>query len=492
MQLLLDLDGRGDTPLQQQIFEQLRAAILGGRLNPGQRMPSSRDLCAQINVSRNTVALAYERLLAEGYIETRHGVGTFVNLMLPEAALRSRRQPVHLVEATNVPPPPRYAGPFRGQRPALYVSGPQAELICDFRIGRPDPDSFPVNAWRRMAARFLSRPSPMLTQYGDPAGVPTLRSAIARHVAAARGIVVQPEQILIVAGVQEALTLVARIFLSPGAQVVMELPTYQGAAFSFMSFGAELRPVRTDEAGLIVNEIQGPAPELAYVTPSHQFPLGYTLSLERRLQLLDLAAKKGFYIIEDDYDGDFRFQSSPLTALQGLDIRERVLYTTTFSKSIGAGLRLGYLIVPPHLVEPFTTAKALLNSGHPLLDQMIVAEFIDSGQFDNHLRRIRVIYMERRDCLLDALNRHFGKCRITGQESGMHLCWHLPDTLPSAARMQEIAAKAGVGIYSLAAGHAYTFNDKKGMDRIVMLGYPSVPVARIKRGIRDLAAAVLK
>lgn len=490
MQLLLNLDGRGNTPLQQQIFEQMRSAILSGRLNPGQRIPSSRDLCAQIDVSRNTVALAYERLLAEGYIETRHGVGTFVNLQLPEAALRTRRRSVQPAEGQRLPPP-RYAGPFRGQRPTLFVPGTQP-LICDFRIGRPDPDSFPVKAWRRMAARFLSRRSPLLTQYGDPAGVPTLRAAIARHVAAARGIIVAPEQVLVTAGVQEALTLVARMFLGPNTRVVMEQPAYQGAAYCFESFGAELQPVRMDQSGIIVEEIHGPSPRLAYVTPSHQFPMGYTLSLERRLQLLDLAVTKNFYIVEDDYDGDFRFQGSPLTALQGLDIHERVLYTTTFSKSIGAGLRLGYLIVPPHLVEPFTVAKALLNSGHPLLDQMIVAEFIESGQFDNHLRRIRVIYMARRDCLLESLERHFGPCEISGHEGGMHLVWHLPDHLPPASRMQEIAARVGVGVYSLLAGHAWPFNDRRLQDRMLMFGYPSVPEARIRRGIRDLAAAVEK
>ena len=491
MQLLLDIDGRTRTPLQQQIFEQLRAAILTGRLAPGQRIPSTRDLCTQLDVSRNTVALAYERLCAEGYIETRHGLGTFVNLLLPEAALRSRRQAVQPSTVAAPKSKPRYSGPFRGQRPTLFSAGAQA-LICDFRVGRPDPDSFPIQAWRRMAGRFLGRRVPPLTQYGDPAGDPTLRGAIARHVAAARGIIVEPDQVIIVAGVQEALNLVARVFLVPGAQVVVESPTYQGAAYCFESFGAKLVPVPIDQAGLVVDRIPNSHAALAYVTPSHQYPLGYTLSLERRLQLLDLATRSGFYILEDDYDGDFRFQGSPMTALQGLDIGERVLYTTTFSKSLGAALRLGYLIVPAHLVGPFTTAKALLNNGHPLLDQMIMAEFIDSGQFDNHLRRIRMKYMARRDCLIDALTRHFGPCRITGQEGGMHLAWHLPDALPGAAQLQERAAKIGIGIYSLTSGQCYVFGDRQDNDRIVMLGYPSVPEARIKRAIRDLAAAVLK
>ncbi|MGH8246113.1 MAG: aminotransferase class I/II-fold pyridoxal phosphate-dependent enzyme, partial [Gammaproteobacteria bacterium] len=183
-------------------------------------------------------------------------------------------------------------------------------------------------------------------------------------------------------------------------------------------------------------------------------------------------------------------QGSPLTALQGLDISERVLYTTTFSKSIGAALRLGYLVVPPHLVEPITTAKALLNNGHPWLDQMILAEFIDSGQFDIHLRRIRMIYMARRDCLMEALERNFGPCRFSGHEGGMHLVWHVPDTLPGTMELQKIAIQAGVRIYSLTGGHAVVFDDRDDSDRIVMFGYPSVPEARIKRAIRDIAAAV--
>jgi GntR family transcriptional regulator/MocR family aminotransferase len=491
MQIAIELDSRSKATLQQQIFDQLRVAILEGRLPPGMRLPSSRDLCAQLAASRNTVALAYERLHDEGYIETRKGIGTFVNLTLPEAALHSRR--LGLRQSPSAPDPfsARYDGPFRGRRPTLFAANARAPL-CDFRVGKPDPESFPCRVWRTLAARVLKRRIPPFMQYGDPAGLPVLRAAIVRHVAAARGIVVEPEQVFIVAGVQEALNLAARVFLAPGARVAMESPTYQGAAFCFESYGAALVPVPVDSNGLDVARMPRRAPTLAYVTPSHQFPLGYTLALERRLQLLEFAARTGTYILEDDYDGDFRYQGSPLSALQGLDTNQRVLYTTTFSKSMAAGLRLGYLIVPQHLVEPLATAKALLNNGHPLLDQIIMAEFIDSGEFDKHLRRIRVVYMARRDCLMEEIARNFGPCRFSGHEGGMHLAWHLPDSLPAAAEMQHMGRAAGVGLYTLSSGHAHVFADGDAADRILLLGYPSVPEALIRLGIRNLAATIAR
>lgn len=491
MQIAIAFDPRSTTTLQQQIFGQLRAAILAGRLPAGTRLPSSRLLRAQLDVSRNTVALAYERLHGEGYVETRKGLGTFVNLTLPEDALRSRRMGMNQSVVTADPSSARYNGPFRGTRPALFAPNSRAPL-CDFRIGKPDPGSFPTKVWRRLAARALKRRIPPFMQYGDPAGLPELRAAIVRHIAAARGIVVAPEQVFIVAGVQEALNLAARIFLSPGSRVAIESPSYQGAAYCFESYGAKLVPIPVDSSGLDVRCLPKRAPELAYVTPSHQFPLGHTLTLDRRLQLLEFAARNGTYVLEDDYDGDFRYQGSPLTAMQGLDTNQRVLYTTTFSKSMAAGLRLGYLVVPPHLVEPLGTAKALLNSGHPLLDQIIMAEFIDSGEFDRHLRRIRILYMERRDCLMEALARHFGPCRITGHEAGMHLAWHLPDNLPDAPEMQRLGRAAGVGLYTLASGHAHVFPDFAARDRILLLGYPSVPETSIRPGIQNLAALIAK
>lgn len=491
MQIAIELDADNSATLQQQLFDQLRGAILAGRLPAGARLPSSRALRAQLGVSRNTVALAYARLHSEGYVETRNGIGTFVNQTLPEDALRSRRRGLRQSTAASGHDSVHYGGPFVGRRPTLFAAN-RSTPLCDFRVGKPDPGSFPSRIWRRLASRLLRYRIPPFMQYGNPAGLPELRSAIVQHVAAARGIVVDPEQVFVVAGVQEALNLASRVFLGRLARVVVESPTYRGAAFCFESYGAALVPVPVDKSGLDIGRMPRRAPALVYVTPSHQFPLGYTLSLERRLQLLEFATRTGTYILEDDYDGDFRYQGSPLTAMQGLDTSQRVLYTTTFSKSVAAGLRLGYLIVPQHLVETLLTAKALLNNGHPLLDQMIMAEFINSGEFDKHLRRIRVVYMARRDCLMEELARHFGPCRFSGHEGGMHLAWHLPGSLPTAAEMQQMGRSAGVGLYTLDSGDAEVFANSGATDRILLLGYPSVQEPMIRLAIRNLAAVVAK
>lgn len=492
MQIPLDIDKNRHTPLQQQLFNQLRDSILMGRLSPGQRIPSSRELSGQLQVSRNTVAIAYDRLTAEGYIESHRGIGMFVNMQLPEDALHARRNAMKKSRANGNHSQQRHYEQFAGLKPVLHNPVSTAFPV-DFRIGKPDPDSFPLKTWRRLASRILGRRSSDYIEYSDPTGLPALREAIAQHVAVSRGIIAKPEQVIIVAGIQEALNLASRVLLSKGSKVAVESPTYQNAAYCFKSYGAELYPVPTDLSGIIVSKMPRKIMQLAYVTPSHQFPRGVTMSLDRRLALLNHAARSGMYIFEDDYDGDFSFQGSPLTALQGLDVSESVLYSTTFSKSIGAGLRLGYLIVPPHLVEPVTTVKALLNYGHPWLEQMILTEFINSGQFENHLRRIRMLYMARRDYLVELLNQYFGPCRLSGQYCGLHLAWRLDANLPTATEMQHIAAKIGVGVYTLANGHAYLFHDEPELEkRIIFLGYPSVSEKQMKKAIHDLSVAVDK
>jgi len=271
---------------------------------------------------------------------------------------------------------------------------------------------------------------------------------------------------------------------------VTECPCYQGAAYVFNSYGAQINPVPVDEKGLEVAKLPLTRASLAYVTPSHQYPMGVTLALERRVRLLDWAWEVGAYIVEDDYDSDFRHHGSPLTAVAGQDRHGCVIYIGTFSKSIGAGLRLGYLVMPKELVEPARTVKTLMDNGHSWLDQAILADFISSGSYMKHLRNIRHTYLTRRDCLVNSLQEHFGEVRLTGMAGGMHIVWHLPTDFPTAKEVQMLAQDAGVGVYSLEAAAACDLRRSECSDRALALGYSSVSEKQIRDGVARLAAAL--
>ena len=488
MQLPIQIDPSKSLSLQTQLFEALCKLILNSSLAPGARLPATRELSSQLKISRNTVNIVYERLLSEGYIETKPGSGSLVSSNLPSSVLASRNKTVSS-DTPSYEHTERNKVNFAAEKPTLFYEGDD-KLEIDFRVGRPDQSVFPIKTWRSLAVKNLHEAQKTLTNYNDPLGLPKLRNALIKHLRASRGIRVEAKQVIIVAGVQEALNLISRIFISPKTPVVIESPTYQGAAFTFQSYGATLIPIKTDENGLDIGLLPKRKIKLAYVTPSHQFPLGYTLSLDRRLALLKWARDIDCYIVEDDYDSDFRYQSSPLTALQGLDDNERVIYTSTFSKSLGAGIRLGYMIVPPHLIEAFTTAKALLNNGHPLLDQMILADFIASGSFENHLRRIRKTSMKRRDVLVNSLKKHFPCSRFSGLDGGMHLVWYLPSTLPDASTLQQLMRKQGIGIYSLTLGHAHEFGDTEDRERIILLGYAALKEEQIERGVYKISETI--
>jgi GntR family transcriptional regulator/MocR family aminotransferase len=326
-------------------------------------------------------------------------------------------------------------------------------------------------------------------RYGDPAGLRDLRSAIADHLRLARGIRAEPEQVVIVAGCQEGLNLVARVLVTPGARAVVENPCYEGAALVLSSYGAKLVGAPVDDEGLCVERLPDDA-TLAYVTPSHQFPLGPTLSFARRLALLDWAARSGAYVVEDDYDSDFRYEESPLLALYALDRADSTIYLGTFSKSIGAALRLGYVVFPPALVGAATGAKALLDNGHPWLEQAAAAEFLKSGGFERHLHRIRRRYLSRRDCLLHELRRHFGRCHVDGVEGGMHVAWHLPEGAPSAHALEARLAREGVGVYSFATAPVHMLDPVGEADSIVLLGYPCLAEERIRSAVERIARAL--
>jgi GntR family transcriptional regulator/MocR family aminotransferase len=450
-------------------------------------MVGTRTLSRQLGVSRNTVLLVYDRLVAEGYLESRRTAGTFVSANLPEECLRLRR--ASRTDAGGERQVKRHPVAFRGR--AQAVANPRRHMLAvDFWVGRPDRRSFPLKAWRRLIVRNIARDGGGLSEYGDPAGLLRLRRAIIDHLGPARGIVAAPEQVIVCNGCQQALNVVARLFVRPGSRVVVESPCYQGAAFLFESYGADLTFVPVTPEGIDVAALPAAPVEVAYVTPSHQYPLGVTLSLEGRLRLLDWAWRTGAYIVEDDYDSDFRYNGSPLTALTGLDTHGSVIYLGTFSKSIGAGLRLGYLVVPPELAGPAATIKALFDNGNSWLEQAALADFVASGQYERHLRRIRQTYLNRRDCLIEALHRHFGNVELSGLEGGMHLIWRLPEDFPPAVDLQHLAARHGVGIYSLPAGAAYEPEPGNHTDRAVMLGYSSLNEKQICDGVARVATVL--
>ncbi len=488
MQLPVKLDPQDSRTLQVQLFDAIRQLILSGRIKPGMLMPSTRSLSQQLGVSRNTVALAYNRLIDEDYLYCRKTVGTFVNASLPEKSLILNHKGTdrHAPLARQAE---RHPVQFKGRAQGV-VNPNRHKLSIDFWVGRPDPHSFPISTWRRLTLHNLAFSGSNLTEYNDPAGIHGLREAIADYLGPARGIDATPEQVIVVSGSQQALNLVARLMIGQGATVVTECPCYQGAAYVFESYGAQLYPVKVDHSGLDVSRLPDQRVSLAYVTPSHQYPMGATMTLDRRLRLLDWAWETGAYIVEDDYDSDFRHHGSPLTAVAGLDPHGCVIYMGTFSKSIGAGLRLGYLVIPEELVKPASTVKALMDNGHPWLDQAVLADFITSGAYARHLRRIRHTYLKRRDCLIASLRSHFGKVSLSGLEGGMHIVWHLPRHFPPAVEVQEIAQDVGVGLYALEGAAACEQCGDGCGSQILVIGYSSVTEEQIREGITRLANAL--
>lgn len=488
MQLPLHIDQGADQSLQLQIFEQLRQLILDGRLKPGAQIPASRTLAGDLGISRNTVVLAYERLVGEGYLEMRQPIGTFVSRHIifdgpvPTAPVINEQDPAASHRRARLV--------FRGE-PHAVIPPYEKPVPYDFWVGPPDARLFPANAWRQLVKRRLRTLADGISSYSHPAGLWELRQAVADYVGAARGIKAAPSQVLIINGIQEGLNILARLFIRPGTEVAVENPCYRGAANVFASYGARLRAVAVDEYG--IDTAQLPA-EAAFIllTPSHQYPTGATLSHERRVALLDWADATRAYVIEDDYDSDFYYDAAPLPALQSLDTRDQVIYLGTFSKSLGAGLRVGYIIVPPHLVNATTTVKALLNNCSPWLLQALLAEFVISDAYVHHLRRVRTIYCARRDRLLDALDAHFGEVDTFGSQAGLHLIWRLPPCSAPAFDLERRMRRFGVGIYSIKSGNALVIGAAADVQyaRTLMLGYAALDEAEIAEGVRRLAESL--
>lgn len=404
MDLQVSLSGRGD--LAARIYRQLLDAILDGRLRPGERLPPTRELARQLEVSRNTVATAYERLTAEGFLVGKVGAGTFVGTVTPQ---RSRTAPAGGVQ-------PREA--WRGVTPVMANRSDTPRY--DFRVGTPDPELFPLETWRRLVLRELRPSAVRRAVYADPAGHPDLRSAIARYIGVSRSVRTGADDVLVTSGAQQALDLIGRVLVGPGDCVVVEEPGYPSARAVFTALGARVVGVPVDSSGLDVSQLP-PSAALVYVTPSHQFPLGTPMSLSRRSALLDWASRSGAVIVEDDYDSEYRFSDRPLEPLQSIDTGGRVVYVGSFSKTLLPRLRLGFLVAPASLRPALRAAKQLTDWHTELTNQAALARLIDEGLLARHIRRAARAYATRRSLILSGLEDFSEWLEVVPSAAGLHI-----------------------------------------------------------------------
>jgi GntR family transcriptional regulator / MocR family aminotransferase len=483
--MLLSLDGHG--PIYQQIYQALRAAILSGALPAHTRLSSTRSLAQETGVSRNTVVIAYEQLLAEGYIVGQLGSGTFVAPEIPDVAhtVAERGRIANAAEDGIGYDCSAYA--TRARRAPSPVMKPRTRAVrYDFRYGLPDLEAFPFDIWRKLLARHIRAAAAAPLMYGAPEGSIRLREVITGYLRRARGVQCDPDQVIVVNGSQQALDLIARTLIDPDDVVVIENPNYLGAREVFLAAGAQLAPGLVDEEGLNIERLPPSAKRarLIYVTPSHQFPTGAVMPLARRLALLAWAAAHGSYVIEDDYDSEYRYQGRPIEAMQSLDRDGRVIYVGTMSKILFPALRLGYLVLPKPLVEVFRTVKYLSDRHTASLQQDVVTEFVAQGHFERHLRRTRTRNAQRRVALLRALEREFGDAiSVQGANAGLHvLAWFCNRAPEDAEVIVARAEQARIGVYAVTPYYL----DRPPAAGLV-LGYAALNESEIDTGITLLA-----
>lgn len=476
----ISVDRSAAETLQDQIFDKIKCLILSHKLKPGSKLPASRQLAIQLDISRNTVTLAYDRLAADGYVVSRPAAGNFVAYPVTEvASLAGGRGS---------------AAPAQLRAPAFLGRSfpPTPRFDIDFGLRAVGHDDFPIKQWRRRIDSLLCHHDGRIGQNPPPGGEPRLRRALADWLAKDRGLTCDPDEVLVVSGCQQAYTVATQILIRPGDRVVVEAPAHLAATLVFEAMGAELVHVPVDEHGLMVDALpDGPA-ALVYLTPSHQNPVGGILPLDRRLRLIEWAHGAGACIFEDDCNGEqaLCWNGRPVPSLKALDPHGLVIYAGTFTKTLGAGLRLGYMVLPPDLVVTGRSVKQLMDGGNPWLEQMALAGLIESGAYAAYLQDLGRLWRARRQCLIDEMRQAFGSLSLLGTQSGTHVTWLLPDDLPDASVLAEAAAAVGIGVFAIPQLGRASATPPLYADRALYLNYSALSEDNIRKGIGILAGII--
>jgi GntR family transcriptional regulator/MocR family aminotransferase len=480
---VLAVDRKAAKPLHRQIYDGYRDMIVSRNLRAGQQIPSTRSLASELKISRIPVLTAYAQLLAEGYFEARAGSGTFVCSSLPDQLAPREPGTVRTIDVRS------------GSRPVAkralllpsYANVPWLRGLGAFGVGQAAYEQFPAQIWSSLVTRHCRNSHARALHYGSPLGFEPLREAICAYLRTSRAVRCDAQQVMVVSGSQQALEISARVLLDAGSAVWVEEPGYWLTKHVLTASGCRLIPVPVDAEGLNVAAgiKRWRKARAAFITPSHQYPLGVTMSASRRLQLVDWAQRSGSWIIEDDYDSEYRYENMPIASLQGLDQNSRVVYIGTFSKTLFPSLRLGYAVVPVDLVERFTAVRNALDVSPPYLYQAVLNDFMREGHFARHIRRMRVLYGERRTTLVESIAKEFGSAlEVLGSQAGMHLAV----TLPKGFRDQGLAtsaARKGLWLYPLSPAYVGE-NSRQGF----ILGFGNTPATGIPQAVRQMKSVL--
>ena len=477
------VDRKAARPLHKQIYDGFRSLILAGNLGAGQQVPSTRALAAELKISRIPVLTAYAQLLAEGYFEAHTGAGTFVCRSLPDQFERSDRAPARAAPVrTGTRSISRLAAAIPPYKAVPWLGG-----LGAFNVGQAAFDQFPFQVWSRLVIRYCRNLNSTALQYGGPLGFLPLREAICTYLRTARAVHCDSHQVMIVTGSQQALEISTRVLVDPGNVVWIEEPGYWLTRHVLDSADCRLVPVPVDNQGLDVaagiKECR--KARAAFVAPSHQYPLGATMSASRRLQLLEWAHQSGAWIIEDDYDSEYRYDSMPIASLQGLDSNSRVIYIGTFSKTMFPSLRLGYIVMPLDLVDRFCAVRRAMDIAPPHFFQAVLTDFMNEGHYARHIRRMRQLYTQRRAALVASLSEHLsGSIEIVGAEAGMYLTI----LLPSGLRDQDVAERAArEKLWVQPLSPAYLGENRRSG---LVLGFASTSTEEMPKAVRHLKAVM--